>query len=80
MSTFFTCVTSKTFYQPMRFKAMPRILRNYIHDKMQRLKITFKAHLDDRYFGSQVNPKPKMILFANWKPDFQVTEILERGL
>lgn len=47
---------------------------------MQWLQITFKAHLDDKYFGSQINPKLKIVLFANWKPDFQVTETLERRL
>lgn len=47
---------------------------------MQSLQITFKTHLDDRYFGSQINPKPKMLLFANWKPVFQVTETLEGRL
>lgn len=47
---------------------------------MQWTQITFKAHLDDRYFGSQINPKPKIILFGNWKPDFQVTETSQRRL
>lgn len=56
------------------------LLWNYIYEKKQWLKITFKTHLDDRCFGSQINPKPKIILVANGKLDLQVTEALERGL
>jgi len=36
-----------------------------MYDKMQRPQITFRSQLDGKYFGSQVNPKPKMPLVAN---------------